>query len=194
MKNYFMFFIVALLATMTFAFTSCGDETEPESEEEVELDYTVEASGSLTIYNPDGDVMQIRQVEDAGFLIHDEDPILSFMVILKDGGDPYELSFVSINDNMLHYVTSGIHIQKVEIGELLDVGDVKVNHFYQKNKEWWLDYARGYFRGSVSIVDFSTNYITLKFTDCEIEVSGKKLGYFSGEVKCGMRRMSFFER
>lgn len=179
-----------------------------EDEENVkEKDYTLPASGSITVEDENGNQSYVRHVYNAGYCLwstdYNEPATLSLMATFKNEGSAYDESFLS-NDMKISRISLDVYDMKsLIIGKIADSGDMEVNCFRSDGRGYydWSD-SKGYFYGDVSITSIDPNrYITVKFSNCKFSMYNSsasvnprtfKGSYFNGEIKFPLRKRDFF--
>lgn len=179
-------------------------QDEPTSSNDI--DYSLPASGSLTVTDEKKSFSYVRQVDDAGYRLwktdYNEKPSLSLKAFFKNEGSSSNNSFLSNHQKISEIYVVAYHLEKINKGKIADSGDVKVNYFRSDGRGYydWLS-QQGDFSGNVSITDFDPNkYITVKFTNCKFVAASSTAsnltttkGYFSGEINFPLRDKRFFE-
>ena len=195
MKKYLYLFFVAIFATLSFTLTSCGDDDEPADVDNTEIDYDLESSGSITV--KDGSKTYTRKIKNAGYALYKTDisdklATLRFRAYFESEGSPYETNYIDLNNNRIKEILFYSEVEKVSDGEIAKFGSTVIHYFYKDGRDWMMSQKNGDFNGKVEIIKYEKNkYITVKFTDCTIKVSGNSLGQFNGEIKFAIRTPSF---
>lgn len=195
-----------LVGAMMCSVSACGDD-EPEMNEDpaeennqggtgdnTPLDYTLPASGSLTVYGSDGDLLYTREVYDAGYCVskadYDDPATLYLRATFKNEGSTSNTSFL-INEGRFSEITlQTVGVGRLVPGPIASSGNVEVNHFTSASGGRW-DWSenRGYFEGSAEITSVESNrYVTVRFTDCVCHVDGASGHRFSGSIKFPLRK------
>ena len=197
-----------------FTFMSCGEDDDKDSndnyymdiKENEELDYTLPASGSITVMDESGNNSYVRQIQDAGFLLwssdYNEPANLSIKASFKNEGTASNDSFLSNHRKISEIRVSAYDLEKISLGKVAGSGHVWVNYFQSEGRGYY-DWSsqNGSFSGDVSITQFESNkYITIKFTNCVFMAASSSLspspaatkGSFYGEIKFPLRNMQFF--
>lgn len=195
-----------LVSAMMCTMSACGDD-EPEMDDDpaeennqgggsdnTPLDYTLPASGSLTVYGSDGGQLYVREVYDAGYCVTkadiDDPATLYLRATFKNEGSTSNTSFL-INEGRLSEITLRTDgVGRLVPGPIASSGNVEVNHFTSSSGGGydWTE-RQGYFEGSAEITEVEANrYVTVRFTDCVCHVDGASGHRFSGSIKFPLRK------
>lgn len=192
MRIVFKYMPIAILIIQVISVISCGDDEEESiSNNHVEYDYTLVASGELSVYNEDGTLLYVSRVKNAGYIIWTtdlsmSDATISFKAVLypNNGLNTSEkLTSISLNPPAGDYLS---------IGKISNSGEIEFTHYHYNRQGYYEEITNiKWFDGEVAIESIETNrYITLVFSNCRNIISPKVI--FNGKIKFPIRKKEFF--
>lgn len=189
--------------------TACGDDDEDNDDSGTVTadltDYSIPASGFITVTNADG-TTYTRNVKDAGYRLWATDldgaATMSFKVYFANEGQTSDMSILKENHEVSALIFNKNDFKRLEKGQIVSSGQIHFNDFYKDYDGYYsLSYIESYFYGDVSVISFVANKtITLKFTDCSFKANSSRRGNrwsmegsFSGEITFPLRGRNFFD-
>lgn len=186
--------------------TACGDDDDDDVKNSTvdQSEYTLPASGSITVTNADG-TTYTREIADAGYRLWttdlDHPATLSFRAVFKSEGSYTDKSFLVNQLKVSSISFEKNYFKRLEVGQIVPGGYIYVFDYIPTGGIYEEISLSGYFDGDVSLVSFVANEtITVKFTDCSFSAGTTSYrgrsdveGTFNGEITFALRNRNFFE-
>ncbi|MCH5217881.1 MAG: hypothetical protein J1F07_04945 [Muribaculaceae bacterium] len=155
--------------------------------------------GFITVYNDEGNVLYTRDVYSAGYYFYKTDIDDKYATLLlrayveSDGSLSDGIDHVYKNANTINEIYIQDHLTRIPIGKIANHGYAYFTTFKKEGGHYIINSVRGWFDdGDVEVVYVKNEYIIVKFTNCQMEMSGKNWGRFNGEIKFELKPGSFF--